>query len=428
MVTSRKSTAPKKDSPKSKKSSVKPRASAGEWKFDSSPSFLFLAGEHSGDLLGGELIHELKKTYPESPFFGVGGPRMMEEGFDSIENMEELSVIGFTAVLFKYKFLKSLMERIVEEATARSCTHAVLVDYPGFNLRLARRLKALGIKVIFYVSPQLWAWKFNRIYMIRECVDLMLVLFPFEKELYDKYGVRSVFVGHPIAQRIKEKIKKEAVFPETGENKPSSMYIVTLMPGSRSGEIRRILQTLLQTAKLLHEALEKEKKHVRFLLPNINAKEEEFILRSIEKISALTPNLNVEYSFDRSLRAIEASDLVLVASGTATLEVVYFEKPMVILYKVSFLTYLIASQVIRTPYIGLVNILSGRETARELIQAECTPEMAFEESLAILKNKKYRHAMIEEISSVKRSLGDEATSRNAAKAVVHFIKEKRTVN
>ncbi|EQA46938.1 lipid-A-disaccharide synthase [Leptospira broomii serovar Hurstbridge str. 5399] len=366
----------------------------------------------------------MKKTYPDSPYFGVGGPRMIEEGFDSIENMEELSVIGFTAVLFKYKFLKALMERIVEEAVARSCTHAVLVDYPGFNLRLAKRLKALGIKIIFYVSPQLWAWKFDRIFTIKENVDLMLVLFPFEKELYDKYDVRSVFVGHPIAQRIKEKIKKEPPIPKTGEDRPHSSFIVTLMPGSRSGEIRRILGILIQTAKLLHSDLEAEKKHVRFLLPNINIREEEYIQKSIEQAQTQLPGLNIEYFFDRSLRAIEAADLVLVASGTATLEVAYFEKPMIILYKVSFLTYIIASRFIRTPFIGLINILSGRETARELIQAECTPEIAREEALAILKNKKYRNSMIEEISSVKQSLGDDPSSRNAAKAIVHFLKEK----
>ncbi|WP_084680423.1 lipid-A-disaccharide synthase [Leptospira fainei] len=424
MVTSRKSTVSKKASQKHKKGLEKNKHIVREWTDSSSPVFLFLAGEHSGDLLGGELIKELRKSYPDSPFFGVGGPRMIEEGFDSIENMEELSVIGFTAVLFKYKFLKALMEKLVDEAIARSCTHAVLVDYPGFNLRLAERLKALGIKVIFYVSPQLWAWKFDRIFTIKENVDLMLVLFPFEKELYDKYEIRSVFVGHPIAQRIKEKIKKELPIPNTGEDRPHSSFIVTLMPGSRGGEIRRILGTLIQTAKLLHSDLEAEKKHVRFLLPNINIKEEEYIQKSIEHAQAQLPGLNIEYYFDRSLRAIEAADLVLVASGTATLEVVYFEKPMIILYKVSFLTYVIASRFIRTPFIGLVNILSGRETARELIQAECTPEIAREEALAILKNKKYRNAMIEEISSVKQSLGEDPTARNAAKAIVHFLKEK----
>ncbi|TGK05628.1 lipid-A-disaccharide synthase [Leptospira langatensis] len=411
---------PKKSFPRTKKPSEKQRIPSPN--VSSSPVFLVLAGEHSGDLLGAELLKELKKHDPDFQFFGIGGPRMLEEGFDSIEDMEELSVIGFTAVLFKYKFLKALMERLVEEAIARSCTHAILIDYPGFNLRLAARLKELGIKVIFYVSPQLWAWNFNRIHKIKECVDLMLVLFPFEKKLYDDYEIRSVFVGHPIAQRIKEKLRKEQ--PIQLEEKPGHWQTITLMPGSRSGEIHRTLDTLLESAVQIHQELEAEKKHVRFLIPNINVKEEEFIQSKIGIIQSLHEGIHIEYLFDRSLRAIEISDLVLVTSGTATLEVVYFEKPMVILYKVSMLTYFISALLIRTPFIGLVNILSGRETVKELIQAECTPEEAKEESLAILKNKKYRNQMIDEIKLVKESLGEEHSSKNASKAILHFLKEK----
>lgn len=426
MATSQKSILSKKNSLKPKKSSEKSKRAEERSPISGSPVFLVLAGEHSGDVLGYELLRELRKHDPDFTFFGIGGPKMIEEGLDSIEDMEELSVIGFSAILFKYKFLKKLMDRLVEEAIARSCTHAILIDYPGFNLRLAARLKELGIKVIFYVSPQLWAWNFSRIFKIKENVDLMLVLFPFEKKLYDDYGVRSVFVGHPIAQRIREKIRKEAPIP-TLEEKPGSSFTITVMPGSRSGEIHRILDMLLETAAKIHEELESEKKHARFLLPNINTKEEEFIRSKIATLEANHPGIRIEYIFDRSLRAMEASDLVLVTSGTATLEVVYFEKPMVILYKVSFLTYVISAILIRTPFIGLVNILSGRETVKELIQAECTPEEAKDEALAILKNKKYRNQMIDEIHSVKESLGEEHTSRNAAKAVISFLKEKPQV-
>ncbi|TGL64276.1 lipid-A-disaccharide synthase [Leptospira sarikeiensis] len=422
MATSRKLTLPKKSSLKPKKAGDKIRADINS--VSSSPVFMVLAGEHSGDLLGAEVLKELKRHDPEYQFFGIGGPRMLEEGFESIEDMEELSVIGFTAVLFKYKFLKALMDRLVEEAIARSCTHAILVDYPGFNLRLAVRLKELGIKVIFYVSPQLWAWNFGRIHKIKECVDLMLVLFPFEKKIYDDYGVRSVFVGHPIAQRIREKIRKEAIIPQ--DEKLGNIQTITLMPGSRSGEIHRMLDTLLQSASLIHAEAEADKKHVRFLIPNINLKEEEFIQTKIQETEILSPGIRIEYLFDRSLRSIEISDLVLVTSGTATLEVVYFEKPMVILYKVSLLSYFISALLIRTPFIGLVNILSGRETVKELIQAECTPEETVRETMAILKNKKYRNQMLEEIKSVKESLGEEHSSKNAARAIIHFLKEKPT--
>lgn len=380
-----------------------------------------LAGEHSGDLLGGELIRELKKNFPDLKTFGVGGEKMIEEGFSSIESMEELSIIGFSAILFKYRFLKALIGRLLDEAVSRNCTHAILIDYPGFNLRLAKELKKLGITVIFYVSPQLWAWKFNRIYGIRETIDLMLVLFPFEKEIYDQYGVPCEFVGHPLAIRLREKIRKEALLAEP-EEKVHHHATITLMPGSRSGEIRRILSDLLETAGKLCEHYESEKKKIRFLLPNINQKEELYILEQIELSKTKYPNLKIEYLFDRSLRAIDASDLVLVTSGTATLEVAYFEKPMVILYKVSMFTYVIGSLFIKTPYIGLVNILSGKEICKEMVQAECTPVHIVEESLNLLENKKYRNKAIEDIRKVKESLGSENSSKHAAREITKLIK------
>ncbi|PJZ57912.1 lipid-A-disaccharide synthase [Leptospira barantonii] len=385
------------------------------------PKILMLAGEHSGDLLGGELIRELKKNFPDLETFGVGGERMIEEGFTSIESMEELSIIGFSAILFKYRFLKALIGRLLDVAIEKNCTHAILIDYPGFNLRLAKELKKLGITVIFYVSPQLWAWKFNRIYTIRDNIDLMLVLFPFEKDIYDRYGVPCEFVGHPLAVRLREKIRKEAVIAEP-EDKTHFHSVITLMPGSRSGEIRRILNDLLETAGQLSDHYENEKKKVRFLLPNINQKEEVYILEQIELAKTKYVNLKIEYLFDRSLRAIEASDLVLVTSGTATLEVAYFEKPMIILYKVSMLTYVIGSLFIKTPHIGLVNILSGKEICREIVQAECTPAHIVEESIALLENKKYRTKTIEEIRKVKEALGNENSSRHASREITKLIK------
>ncbi|EMJ90586.1 lipid-A-disaccharide synthase [Leptospira alstonii] len=415
MATLRKSTLQSK-----KSGSQSKRAPVVSGKKDD-PKILMLAGEHSGDLLGGELIRELKKNFSDLETFGVGGERMIEEGFTSIESMEELSIIGFSAILFKYGFLKKLIGRLIDVAVERNCTHAVLIDYPGFNLRLAKELKKLGITVVFYVSPQLWAWKFDRIYTIRDNIDLMLVLFPFEKEIYDRYGVPCEFVGHPLAVRLREKIRKETLLPDP-EDKTHFHSTITLMPGSRSGEIRRILNDLLETAGRLSDHYETEKKKIRFLLPNINQKEEVYILERIELVKTKYPNLKIEYLFDRSLRAIEASDLVLVTSGTATLEVAYFEKPMVILYKVSMFTYVIGSLFIRTPHIGLVNILSGKEICRELVQAECTPTHIAEESILLLDNKKYRSKTIEDVSKVKEALGNENSSRHASREITKLIK------
>lgn len=197
---------------------------------------------------------------------------MIEEGFVSIESMEELSIIGFSAILFKYRFLKALIGKLLDVAVEKNCTHAVLIDYPGFNLRLAKALKKLGITVVFYVSPQLWAWKFDRIYTIRDNVDLMLVLFPFEKEIYDRYGVPCEFVGHPLAIRLREKIRKEESILEP-DDKTHFHFTIALMPGSRSGEIRRILNDLLETAGRLSDHYEIEKrKSVFFYRTSIKRK------------------------------------------------------------------------------------------------------------------------------------------------------------
>ncbi|MBE7412314.1 MAG: lipid-A-disaccharide synthase [Leptospiraceae bacterium] len=372
-----------------------------------------IAGEHSGDLLGAPLIKELKLSDRKMKFFGVGGPAMISEGFESLEDMENLSVIGFSQIVSKYGFLKKLLNRIVDEAIKRKTEFAILIDYPGFNLQLAKALKEKGIKVFFYVSPQIWAWRFKRIFFIKKYIDLMLVLFEFEKKIYDEYGVPSEFVGHPLAKRISEKLHSE----EKIKFKTDCIRIC-VMPGSRTSEIKRILPVIMKFIPMLHKEITSQNKKIQFLLPNINKNAEEKIQFEIEKLKREYPEIEVLYFFDLSLRCIQASDLVIVASGTATLEVAYFEKPMVILYKVSLLTYLIGSSVIKVPWIGLVNILGGEEICQELLQAECKPEYVKEEVLNILDKPKYRNTMIEKIQKVKKSLGSGDSSKKSASAIL----------
>ncbi len=376
-------------------------------------SILMVAGEHSGDLLGAPLMRELNNANPEFHFFGVGGPEMISCGFESIEDIENLSVIGFSQILFKYRFLKKLLNRIVDEAVSRETKYAILIDYPGFNLRLAKALKERGVKVFFYVSPQIWAWRFRRIFFIQKNIDLMLVLFEFEKKIYDEYNVDCEFVGHPIVRRIQEKLHSEEKlkFKEEGIR-------ICVMPGSRTSEIKRILPVIVKFIPMIHEELASRGKKVQFLLPNINKNAEPKIQSEIEKLKKDFPAIELNYYFDLSLRCIQASDVVIVASGTATLEVAYFEKPMVILYKVSLVTYLIGSSVIKVPWIGLVNILGGEEICQELLQAECKPEYVKEEVLNILDSDHYREQMIEKIQKVKKSLGSGDGPKKAAVAIL----------
>jgi lipid-A-disaccharide synthase len=399
-----------------KKKSPKPSSNRAE-------SVLIFTGEHSGDLLGSDLMAELKQLRPELNYYGVGGTSMEAQGFESLEELEKLAVIGFSEAIRKYSFLKKLLFQIVEEAKRRDTKFAILIDYPGFNLRLAKELKAIGIPSIFYVSPQIWAWKFKRIFFIKEHIALMLTLFRFEETIYKEYGVNAKFVGHPITKRIPEKLKKEpplpSDLPQVGEG-----FVIGLLPGSRTGEIGKLLGPILGTAKLLHEHYRSSKKEIVFLLPNINKGREPFILSKIEELKKEVPDIKIHYLWDSSLRVMSASDILLIASGTATLEGLFFEKPMVILYKVSLFTYLIGSLLIKSKFIGLANILSGTEVCREITQNEAKPKYIIKEALEILENRKYRNKIIKILQETKeRELGSLNGARLAAKEISHFYGE-----
>jgi len=213
-----------------------------------------LAGEHSGDLLGGDLLKELKRKSPNLEFFGIGGTEMVQKAnLHTLVDIERLSVIGFWEAVKKYSYLKSLMDMLLEEIERRKCKYAILIDYPGFNLRLAERLRERNIEVIFYVSPQIWAWKFKRIFKIQKNVNLMLTLFQFEEELYREYGVNAFFVGHPLPKRIQESLRKENPLPVNINHK--SEIVIALLPGSRSQEIQKLTHILLKSASMIHTYL-----------------------------------------------------------------------------------------------------------------------------------------------------------------------------
>ena len=376
---------------------------------------LIVAGEHSGDLLGAELVKELLKKQSALHFFGVGGSEMTALGVESYADMEQMTVIGFSGILSKYGYLKNLLHRLVTECETRNAKTAILIDYPGFNLRLARELHAKGIRTIFYVSPQIWAWKFKRIFTIKKYIDLMLVLFRFEEKLYHDYQVNAVFVGHPVMYRIQQSIKTETRLKKSGD------ITITLMPGSRSGEIKKHLPDMLLAAQKIRQELGK---NIRFLIPNINRKEQEYIQTSIKEFNQ-KHLLQLQYCFHCSLNAVSQSDLVILSSGTATLEVTYFEKPMIIIYKISNLTYILGKLLVKTKFIGLVNILAGKGVCREFIQKDCTPENISNEALQILTNTNYRKSMVDSIKKVKQGLSKGKNPAVIAAGEIKALLDKR---
>ncbi|HMY66830.1 MAG TPA: lipid-A-disaccharide synthase [Leptospiraceae bacterium] len=381
-------------------------------------TILTVAGEHSGDLLCGELLQFLKSRNSDLEFIGIGGETMLKEGLQSYADIEDMAVIGFTGILSKYFKLRKLAKRLVDAAKEKNITEAILIDYPGFNLALAEMLKKAipGFKVIFYVSPQIWAWRYNRIYKIKERVDHMLLLFQFEKKIYDRHEIRNTVVGHPLVNRIQTELQagKELSLPKRD-------FTVCLMPGSRSGEIRRLLADMLASASEIRKRLSAENKSVLFLVPSISEKEEKYILDSIEEIRKENPELEIQYHYKNTLRCIEKSDMVILASGTATLEVACFEKPMVILYKNSMFTHWLGKKLVLIPYVGLVNVLSERFICREFLQEDCNPQNITEESMKILRDEAYRKKMTEDIILVKKSLGDGKASEIAGNSILELI-------
>ncbi|MBI3394849.1 MAG: lipid-A-disaccharide synthase, partial [Spirochaetia bacterium] len=357
---------------------------------------------------GGDLVHALKKIGPDN-FFGTGGESMRREGVEILEDIESMNVVGFIEALKHYSRLKKLAVRLVAEAVKRGSTLAILIDYPGFNLRIATMLREKGISVIYLVSPQIWAWHYSRVKRIKEDVSLMLPLFPFEKEIYDSEGVPAQVVGHPLVFRIGKRLKEE----EPVAKATRGVTTIGLLPGSRRSEVRNLLPDMLKAAELLKTQIKK----VRFLMPAVS----EDIEAMIKAGAAEHPGLPLEILRDRSLAVMQSSDVVILASGTATLETAWFEKPMVILYRVSALNLLIGTLVMRTRFIGMVNLLARRQVAPELLQAEVSPENIARETLRILQNAEHRTSVVRELQYVKRQLGAGNPAAKAAKAIQNFL-------
>lgn len=367
---------------------------------------LVIAGEHSGDLLGAALIARMKK-YGTTHVLATGGSHMEQQGAELVEHIENMDVIGFVEALKAYRRLKKLARRITAMCEERNIHLAVLIDYPGFNLRIAEMLKEKGIRIVYLVSPQIWAWNYGRIEKIKKNVDLMLPLFEFESRMYQKEGVEAVAVGHPMVSEIEQRMKNSTELPESVlKGKP----LIGILPGSRVSEIERLLEPMCEAALLL----KKDHPRAGFLLPNINMKAEPYIQKTLEKYS----ELKIEYLSGQSLQVMQACDLVMIASGTATVETAFFRKPMVILYKLGWINFLISALLLRTRVIGLANLLSkDGPVGVELLQTEVTPENIRKEVNRILADRSYRQSVEQRLETVRQSLGDGKPAQKAARLI-----------
>jgi len=334
-----------------------------------------VVGEVSGDTLGVKLMRSFREQGIDAEFEGIGGPQMIAEGFNSYYPMETLSVMGIVEVLKDLKKLFAVREGLINQWTQHPVDIFIGIDAPDFNLRLSKSIKEknLPIKTVQYVSPSVWAWRQGRVHGIKQSIDLVLCLFPFEKVFYEQYEVPAAFVGHPLAKQLPLENPIQIAKQELGVDE--NQKHIALLPGSRKGEVERLLPMLLGAANILYTKYP----DIQFLIPAINDARKQQIEQGVEQLAPqlkakihILENTDSESKIGRMV--MNASDIIALASGTATLEAMLMHRPMVTFYKLHWLTYLIAKFLVKIPYYSLPNIIAGKKVIEELIQADATPE------------------------------------------------------
>ncbi|MCW3176662.1 lipid-A-disaccharide synthase [Acinetobacter baumannii] len=334
-----------------------------------------VVGEVSGDTLGVKLMRSFREQGIDAEFEGIGGPQMIAEGFNSYYPMETLSVMGIVEVLKDLKKLFAVRDGLINQWTQHPVDIFIGIDAPDFNLRLSKSIKEknLQIKTVQYVSPSVWAWRQGRVHGIKQSIDLVLCLFPFEKVFYEQYEVPAAFVGHPLAKQLPLENPIQIAKQELGVDETQKH--IALLPGSRKGEVERLLPMLLGAANILHTKYP----DIQFLIPAINDARKQQIEQGVEQLAPqlkakihILENTDSESKIGRMV--MNASDIIALASGTATLEAMLMHRPMVTFYKLHWLTYLIAKFLVKIPYYSLPNIIAGKKVIEELIQADATPE------------------------------------------------------
>ncbi len=324
-----------------------------------------VAGEASGDLLGAQLIKDLKANYSDVETVGIGGKCLIENGCQSLFNAERLSVVGISEVFGRYFELLSIRNNLIKYFIANPPDVFIGIDAPDFNLTLEEKLRSKGIKTVHYVSPSVWAWRESRLKKIARAVDLMLVLFPFELPYYERKNIKARFVGHPLVEQLNETFDKNDVREALGL--PKNMTIVALMPGSRQSELKQLASIFLKTAILC----QKQHKDLHFVTNLVDEHSKKFF---VNLINERFPKLSISIFTSDSRRVMQASDVLLLASGTITLEAMLLRKPMVVAYRFSWISYQILRRLIHTPYGALPNLLAGKFLVSECVQYDCTPE------------------------------------------------------
>jgi lipid-A-disaccharide synthase len=376
-----------------------------------SNKLLIIAGEASGDMHGANLIEELKILNPKLQFYGIGGDRMIGSGLNTIYHIKKMAFLGFVEVLRHLPFIKKVQRDLIQLVNKENISTAVLIDYPGFNLDIAKKLKPLGLKVYYYISPQVWAWGKGRVKKIKALVDKMIVVFPFEKEFYDKYNINVEYVGHPLIEQItsykflskEELINKFSLNPEK--------EILLLMPGSRKHEIKKIFPHSINAAEKL--AKEFQVQIVVACAENID-----------EKIfSTLTSSVNFTVIKGNRYDLLKHSLFGIIKSGTSTLEAGIFQLPFIVVYSSNRLTYILGKFLVGIKNIAMANILLGETVVQELIQNQVNANNIYLTCKSILKDPSKIESIKIKLGSIKNKLGEFGASKKAAQIIYTQLNE-----
>ncbi|MGD8407679.1 MAG: lipid-A-disaccharide synthase [Thiohalophilus sp.] len=374
---------------------------------------MIIAGEASGDQHAARLVEGVKHCLPDTQFFGIGGSSMRKAGVDILVDSAELAVVGLIEVLAHRKVIFGALNQMREILRHDPPDLLILTDYPEFNLRLARTAKECGVKVLYYISPQIWAWRQGRVRKIQQLVDKMAVVFPFEVDFYANHGVPVTYVGHPLAHEVEASAGRDELLREFGMD--PQRPVVGLFPGSRRSEIRRLLPVIIETAQRLH----RERPELQFILPIASTLNPQLIRENMPE-----HDLDIHYIEHRPYDAMQASDAIVTVSGTVTLEIALIGTPMVVINRVAWLTYHIVRRMLKIKHIALCNIVAQRQIVPERIQNDARPEVLAQDLLRLLDDKSYRDEIKRGLQEVKQKLEDDSHMTDIASVTVEMLSEE----
>jgi len=374
---------------------------------------MIVAGEASGDLHGGNLVQAMHQIDPDLSFYGVGGKRMQAAGVELVADAADMAVVGLTEVVSKLAAILRVMRCLKASLLEEKPDLVILIDYPDFNLQVARAARKRGIKVLYYISPQVWAWRKGRIETIRKTVDRMAVILPFEEKFYRDAGVDVTFVGHPLLDEVRKKYKRSEALNRFGLREEA--ITVGILPGSRRSEVSRLLPEMLMACRIMTEKISP----LQFVLPFAGTLDPAFVQDILRQFP-----VKVNVIRDEIYDVIAISDAAMVASGTATLETALLETPMVVVYKVSAASYAIGRRLIRVDHISLPNIIAGRAIVPELIQDDANAERIAAEAMELIVRREKAQEMKAALAEIRGKLGTPGASQRTARIACDMLQGK----